>query len=641
MSLPLPKIGTEENGEKTAKKSIKPSVIDKIPVGPMTDDGRDWGERCVDMYKIVDKVGEGTYGEVYKATPPPEMDIEAGELLALKKVRLENEKEGFPITAVREIKILRQLKHKNIIKLREIVTDKQEAVDFRKDKGSFYLVFDFMEHDLMGLLDSGLAEFTKEMNASIMRQLLDGLAYCHDRNFLHRDIKCSNILVNNKGQVKLADFGLARLYNADDKDRPYTNKVITLWYRPPELLLGEERYGPSIDVWSCGCILGELFAKKPLFQANEDFQQLMVISRLCGTPCPANWPKVIHLPGFANLKPKKQHRRKVREDFVHLMPSSALDLLDKMLALDPDKRISSTEALKCDWLKDVEPDKMPPPDLPRNQDCHELWIKKRRRQLREQQSTGAAATGRVLEGVDGVGQRLCHGHGDRGKDERRLDQQPPRFSTFILADALAAALRRPIRTRISPVVGHRPADGDGTGVDVISPGAWSPDADIGAAAAGAERRGAGGSARGRDGGVAYDAAEAGRGQQGRGAARGRGHRGQARAGPGRGQGIFRRGSRDGRRRGEVVRPRGGRDGGGRGGDGAARPHPRDHVRAGPPLRPPRRGGAESTHHDLTTLIVRREETFSNCNSTHCIDCESSIAKFILPQPSRKRRGKSR
>ena len=153
------------------------------------------------------------------------------------------------------------------------------------------------------------------------------------------------------------------------------------------MLLGEERYGPSIDVWSCGCILGELFAKKPLFQvgntlvtltaiiaqtvtfpisltvtnfvfqANEDFQQLMVISRLCGTPCPANWPKVIHLPGFANLKPKKQHRRKVREDFVHLMPSSALDLLDKMLALDPDKRISSTEALKCDWLKDVEPDK--------------------------------------------------------------------------------------------------------------------------------------------------------------------------------------------------------------------------------------------------------------------------------------------
>lgn len=131
MSLPLPKMDSDQNGDKAAKMLKKPVVIDKVQVGPMCEDGRDWGERCVDMYKIVDKVGEGTYGEVYKATPPPELNIEAGELLALKKVRLENEKEGFPITAVREIKILRQLRHKNIIKLREIVTDKQEAVDFR------------------------------------------------------------------------------------------------------------------------------------------------------------------------------------------------------------------------------------------------------------------------------------------------------------------------------------------------------------------------------------------------------------------------------------------------------------------------------------------------------------------------------
>merc|ERR1719186_592869 len=316
------------------------------------------------MYKIVDKVGEGTYGEVYKATPPPEMALESGELLALKKVRLENEKEGFPITAVREIKILRQLKHKNIIKLREIVTDKQEAVDFRKDKGSFYLVFDFMEHDLMGLLDSGLVTFTQELNASIMRQIMEGLAYCHDRNFLHRDIKCSNIL-------------------------------ITLWYRPPELLLGEERYGPAIDVRSCGCILGELFAKKPLFQANEEFAQLMVISRMCGTPCPAVWPEVIHLPGFQSLKPKKQYRRRVREEFTIMMPNSALDLLDGMLALDPSKRVSARQALEGEWLKGVDPSGGAYRDiLPQHQDCHELWSKKRRRaQDREKEGATAAAEG--------------------------------------------------------------------------------------------------------------------------------------------------------------------------------------------------------------------------------------------------------
>lgn len=163
-----------------------------------------WGERSVSAFETLEQVGEGTYGHVYRAR-----DCLTGEIKALKKVRLENEREGFPITAVREIKILRQLRHENIVNLCEIVTDKDNPTDFKKDKGmsigvlsissgAFFLVFDYMDHDLYGLLASGVVTFSEVQVASLMKQLMLGINYCHSKNFLHRDIKCSNILINNK-----------------------------------------------------------------------------------------------------------------------------------------------------------------------------------------------------------------------------------------------------------------------------------------------------------------------------------------------------------------------------------------------------------------------------------------------------------
>lgn len=340
-----------------------------------------WGSRSVDCFEKLEQIGEGTYGQVYMAK-----EIKTGEIVALKKIRMDNEREGFPITAIREIKILKKLRHENVIQLKEIVTspgpekDEQGRPDGNKYKGSIYMVFEYMDHDLTGLADRPGMRFTVPQIKCYMRQLLTGLHYCHINQVLHRDIKGSNLLIDNKGNLKLADFGLARSFSGD-QNANLTNRVITLWYRPPELLLGTTKYGPAVDMWSVGCIFAELLYGKPILPGKNEPEQLNKIFELCGTPDEVNWPGVTKIPWYSNFKPARPMKRRVREVFKHF-DRHALELLERMLTLDPSQRISAKDALDAEYFWS-DPLPCDPKSLPKYESSHEFQTKKKRQQQRQ------------------------------------------------------------------------------------------------------------------------------------------------------------------------------------------------------------------------------------------------------------------
>ncbi|XP_039717593.1 cyclin-dependent kinase 9 [Pteropus medius] len=300
----------------------------------------------VTKYEKLAKIGQGTFGEVFKAKHRL-----TGQKVALKKVLMENEKEGFPITALREIKILQLLKHENVVNLIEICRTK--ASPYNRCKGSIYLVFDFCEHDLAGLLSNVLVKFTLSEIKRVMQMLLNGLYYIHRNKILHRDMKAANVLITRDGVLKLADFGLARAFSLAKNSQPnrYTNRVVTLWYRPPELLLGERDYGPPIDLWGAGCIMAEMWTRSPIMQGNTEQHQLALISQLCGSITPEVWPNVDKYELFEKLELVKGQKRKVKDRLkAYVRDPYALDLIDKLLVLDPAQRIDSDDALNHDFF---------------------------------------------------------------------------------------------------------------------------------------------------------------------------------------------------------------------------------------------------------------------------------------------------
>ncbi|XVE50250.1 hypothetical protein DITRI_Ditri01bG0146800 [Diplodiscus trichospermus] len=333
---------------------------------------RGWVPRRADSFEKLDKIGQGTYSNVYRAR-----DLDQKKVVALKKVRFDNlETESVRFMA-REIQILRRLDHPNVIKLEGLVTSRMSC--------SLYLVLEYMEHDLAGLASHPGLKFSESQVKCYMQQLLCGLDHCHSCGVLHRDLKGSNLLIDNNGILKIADFGLASFYDPH-QSQPLTSRVVTLWYRPPELLLGATYYGTAVDLWSTGCILAELYAGKPIMPGRTEVEQLHKIFKLCGSPSEDYWRKS-KLPHATIFKPQQPYRRCVAETFKEF-PEPVLALMETLLSIDPADRGSAASALKSEFFT-TKPLPCDPSSLPKYPPSKEFDAKIRDEEARRQ---GAART---------------------------------------------------------------------------------------------------------------------------------------------------------------------------------------------------------------------------------------------------------
>ncbi|CAI2304428.1 unnamed protein product [Caenorhabditis sp. 36 PRJEB53466] len=280
-------------------------------------------------FRALRQIGEGTYGVVFKA-----IHVRDNIKCALKMIRTDRDEEGIPSTCLREISCIKDLQHDNIVTLFDIIYANRKL----------YMVFEFIDRDLKNLLEIVEPHGVLPSNyvKSFMWQLLSALSYCHLRRIVHRDLKPQNILVSDAGVVKIADFGLARSFSFPSRN--YTHEVVTLWYRPPEILLGSQRYSTSLDMWSLGCIFAEIASAKPLFPGECEISQLFKIFEIVGTPSDRNWPGVVELPHYKAVFPKWSFDLNKLEEMSNLT-GHGLDVLREIIRYPPERRLTAKGAL--------------------------------------------------------------------------------------------------------------------------------------------------------------------------------------------------------------------------------------------------------------------------------------------------------
>ncbi|KAK0748863.1 kinase-like domain-containing protein [Apiosordaria backusii] len=283
--------------------------------------------RSVENYSKLNDIEEGAYGWVSRAKC-----LSTSQIVALKRLKTDpKDRSGLPVTGLREIQILRNSSHRNIVPLLEV----------------------FLEHDLKSILEDMPEPFLASEVKTLLLQLCSGVAYLHDNWILHRDLKTSNLLLNNRGQLKIADFGMSRYVG--DPPPKLTQLVVTLWYRAPELLLGATTYNNAIDIWSIGCIFGELLTREPLLQGRNEVDELTQIFELCGLPSEESWPSFRRLPNARGLRlpsnptPGSTTSR-IRAKFP-LLTTAGVQLFNGLLALDPEKRPTAREVLEHEFFR--------------------------------------------------------------------------------------------------------------------------------------------------------------------------------------------------------------------------------------------------------------------------------------------------
>ncbi|KAK6109628.1 Cyclin-dependent kinase 1 [Brugia pahangi] len=298
---------------------------------------------ALDRYERTEILGEGSFGIVYKG-----FEKSTGDLVAMKKIRLKHASEGVPGTALREMTLLKRLKHPNIVSLKEVILDERLV----------YLIFEYLSMDLKKCIDKIPYEELMNKNElkSYLYQILQGICFCHQRNVLHRDLKPQNLLVDGKGCLKIADFGLAR--ELEFAERRYTDVVVTLWYRPPEILFGCTNYSMAVDIWSIGCIFAEMAMKTALFRGDSEIDQIFRIFSILSTPKQELESGVLKMPRFLRSYPVYE-KNILSKILASYMDEEGIKILKTMLTYNPRERVSAKALLKNPYFNDVDRSKLP------------------------------------------------------------------------------------------------------------------------------------------------------------------------------------------------------------------------------------------------------------------------------------------